>query len=369
MLTAKESIEQRRNESMFSAYAYHSTWLVSVVLLVFATLLLFAGMIIVHASDGLVVEDVRYDNYSNYTYQSGNNRVSLTASQSPGEEVPTGVMTVVNFHLSKTLKPPVYMQYRLVGFLQSFRRYRSSRDIKQLLQSPRDAGSDCFPYDRPRRCLRKQVAREVYFPCGAIAYSMFNDSIKLYKLGSVQGGNGGNGNGNQQLICDGGAFDVEGVANDVTHHCEKKGIALPGDIKFYNSAKKVTSDKIWHHDGQARGDIYKRSGFYCKEMGHKIPSVRDEDFIVWASLSLVDDFKKMYRIINITLDPGDYKLEINENYDVRSFRGEKHVVFVTRSWFGEKNPLLGILLAATGALSFVSCLGVVILRLTGTARK
>ncbi|XP_048469043.1 cell cycle control protein 50B isoform X2 [Rhincodon typus] len=80
----------------------------------------------------------------------------------------------IEFKVDKMLPGPVFMYYELVNFYQNHRKYGVSRDDDQLngdLKYLKEPSEYCFPFrwdgqDRP-------IA-----PCGAIANSMFNGTVK-----------------------------------------------------------------------------------------------------------------------------------------------------------------------------------------------
>lgn len=79
----------------------------------------------------------------------------------------------IDFELKKDFLGKVYMYYGLSNYYQNHRRYVKSRDDDQLLGRLSDTpSSDCEPFaysdDKP-------IA-----PCGAIANSLFNDSMKIF---------------------------------------------------------------------------------------------------------------------------------------------------------------------------------------------
>jgi len=72
----------------------------------------------------------------------------------------------------------VFLYYGLTNFYQNHRRYVKSRSDKQLYGDLESTPSDdCSPF-------LKNNESKIYAPCGAIANSLFNDTIKLqYKSG------------------------------------------------------------------------------------------------------------------------------------------------------------------------------------------
>ncbi|KAM7281627.1 cell cycle control protein 50A-like, partial [Ixodes scapularis] len=78
--------------------------------------------------------------------------------------------------LPEDFKEVVHIYYGLTRYYQNFRLYVQSRDDKQLLGEPRRSRSQCEPVARDAR------TGYVYYPCGAIANSLFNDSLRLKYL-------------------------------------------------------------------------------------------------------------------------------------------------------------------------------------------
>lgn len=72
----------------------------------------------------------------------------------------------------------VYIYYGLTNFYQNHRRYVKSRDDDQLLGEFRDdPSSDCIPFAYADDGNTKPIV-----PCGAIANSLFSDSLELVSL-------------------------------------------------------------------------------------------------------------------------------------------------------------------------------------------
>jgi hypothetical protein len=79
--------------------------------------------------------------------------------------------------------------------------------------------------------------------------------------------------------------------------------------------------------------------------------VENEHFIVWMRPSGLPYFRKLWGRIEDDLEKGDYKVQINSNYDVDDFDGEKWIVLSTANAFGGKNDFLGIAYIVIGCLS------------------
>ncbi|ORC88448.1 miltefosine transporter beta subunit [Trypanosoma theileri] len=358
---------QKKNcfERVFkSIYPRHSVCPVFVTLALLAVVFIPVGVVIIKVSDAVFEMSIRYDDVNNYQYRVGPSGVYPQEFEFNNSNFSTGARVRKSFSLLKSLASPIYLQYRIVGFHQNFRNYAGSRDLAQMEGDAYSVNDDCKPFRFPGEFHGNNIGG-IYFPCGTVAWSLFNDSMSLYRLplsGSADDSN--DIPDGAELVCAGYAFDTVGNSLEEGNLCKKKGIALPSDVYLFRSAKNVQSnDVLWANGGDpTSSNPYKEKGYYYGEPGHSIPAVTDEDFLVWASLSYMSDFTKMYRIITTDLLPGDYFIDILENFDVFSFSGEKHVVLMTRSWYGGKNSVMGILFLVMGCISFVLCISVIILQ-------
>ncbi|CAN8204616.1 unnamed protein product [Coccothraustes coccothraustes] len=239
----------------------------------------------------------------------------------------------INFTLEHAFESNVFMYYGLSNFYQNHRRYVKSRDDSQLNgdnSSLLNPSKECEPY---RTNEDKPIA-----PCGAIANSMFNDTLELYR-----------------------------IDNDtrIPITLIKKGIAWWTDknVKFRNPTgdgnnltalfQGTTKPVNWPKPVYMLDSEPDNNGFI------------NEDFIVWMRTAALPTFRKLYRLIERknnfqpTLQAGKYSLDIAYNYPVHSFDGRKRMILSTISWMGGKNPFLGIAYITVGSICFF--LGVVLL--------
>lgn len=238
------------------------------------------------------------------------------------------------FSLDQPFESNVFMYYGLSNFYQNHRRYVKSRDDSQLngdSESLKNPSKECEPYAR--------VEKTPIAPCGAIANSMFNDTLDLFY------------------------FDPNGTKIQIP--LMKKGIAWWTDkhVKFRNPGgndpnltavfQATTKPINWRKPVFELDTDPENNGFI------------NEDFIVWMRTAALPTFRKLYRIIQKknnmtpTLPRGNYTLEVTYNYPVRSFEGRKRMILSTISWMGGKNPFLGIAYITVGSVCFF--LGVVLL--------
>jgi len=215
-----------------------------------------------------------------------------------------GAVCNLTIHVTDKMDPPVYMYYRLENFYQNHRRYVKSRSDDQLkgkIVTSYSALTDCDPYIS---LGEKSDTSLLFNPCGLIAKSLFNDSFTMFD------------NKSAPVVL------------------RKDGIAWASDRdkKFKNPPANAPGIRL-------------------------IPDFEDEDFIVWMRTAGLPDFKKLYRIINVALEPGYYTVQVRSNFPVSSFSGKKHVVLSTTTWIGGRNPFLGYAYIVVGAICFV--LGIV----------
>jgi len=242
------------------------------------------GIGIVISSNEVIEVDVQYDNICD-----------------------VGQVCNITLNVPQDMKAPVYLYYRLENYYQNHRRYVKSRNDNQLrltasMKVPVYSDlTDCDPYIMMGD--DENNANNLYFPCGLIAKSVFNDTFSLW-------------NGDTPILL------------------RKSGIAWESDRekKFKNPPPGTPGYRT-------------------------IPDLEDEDFIVWMRTAGLPDFKKLYRIIDTDVPKGTYTVRVNSYYPVSSFGGKKHVVLSTTTWIGGKNPFLGYAYIVVGAICFV--LGIV----------
>jgi len=242
------------------------------------------GIGIVISSNEVVEVDVQYDNICD-----------------------VGQVCNITLNVPQDMKAPVYFYYRLDNYYQNHRRYVKSRNDNQLRLTASmkvpvyDDLTDCDPYIAIND--NTDDLNNLYFPCGLIAKSVFNDTFSLW-------------NGGTPILL------------------RKSGIAWESDRekKFKNPPPGTPGYRT-------------------------IPDLEDEDFIVWMRTAGLPDFKKLYRIIDTDVPKGTYTVRVTSYYPVSSFGGKKHVVLSTTTWIGGKNPFLGYAYIVVGAICFV--LGIV----------
>ena len=241
----------------------------------------------------------------------------------------------IDFELEEDWEGEVLMYYGLKNFYQNHRQYVDSRNEDQLKGDKIDYDDEekfkeatCEPF------VRNNETGNVYFPCGAVANSMFSDIISLHF----------EDNSKVKLIRTGIAWK-----SDKEYKFKNpEGVKSSNELQKWLEEQKLDKPRHW-----------KRNLWELDEDNWDNNGLNNEDLMVWMRTAALPKFRKLYRRIPDGLPKGKYYLDIEYNFEVASFNGNKSIVLTTQSVLGGRNLFLGVTYIVVGGLCTI--LGIVFL--------
>ena len=141
-------------------------------------------------------------------------------------------------------------------------------------------------------------------------------------------------------------FDYRKIIDPITK-CSDVG--LPANCKRYKDAKSGDYYLFFYPDDDTVQYLYET---YPRQIS-PIEGVTNEHFIVWMRTAPLPKFRKLYGKIHQNFRKGDnITFEVEANFEVRSFNGDKAIIISTLGPLGGKNSSLGISYIVTGCVGF-----------------
>ncbi|KAI8065393.1 CDC50/LEM3 family [Gilbertella persicaria] len=183
---------------------------------------------------------------------------------------------IVRFTVPISLQTPVFLYYRLTNFYQNHRKYVKSLSYNQLhgdVISAPEAASSCSP-------VGVAPDNKIYYPCGLIANSMFNDTFVVTLVNPAGG------------------------TTTTNMNFSEKDIAWPSDKKRLASTQMNPEDLVPPPNWQKRYP----NGYTADNI---FQPQEDEHFQVWMRTSWYPTFRKLYSALREgTLEAGTYEVNI-----------------------------------------------------------
>ncbi|XP_030059916.1 cell cycle control protein 50C isoform X1 [Microcaecilia unicolor] len=264
------------------------------------------------------------------TYSDSCSNCSKLRENSSNSE--KGCPCAVHFSLRESIQGDVFMYYSLINFYQNHRRYVISRDDQQLLgqnitNNHQALESKCAPFSTYSN-------GSIMAPCGAIANSMFNDTIQLYYHPNAFT-----------------PIEVPLLKTGNSWWTDK-------NVKFRNPKSDGNLPQAFA--GTSRPPYWQKPVYALDTTDEHNNGYVNDDFLVWMRVAAFPTFRKLYRrlsrIAEFTegLPQGNYSLNISYNFPVSKFRGKKQVILSTVTWCGGSNLFLGIAYTVSGAVTILA---------------
>ncbi|ODV60829.1 CDC50/LEM3 family protein, partial [Ascoidea rubescens DSM 1968] len=249
-----------------------------------------------------------------------------TADQNNDEDYDRQICRI-QFYLSNSINPPIYLFYKLTNFYQNHRKYVESYDLGQLkgkAVSKDDLDSRCDPLSTD------EETDKIIYPCGLIANSFFNDSFS-----------------NPILL---NPSNTNSNSPNITFNFSQAGISWSSDRSLY---KKTTYDieNIVPPPNWSK----KYPNGYTED---NLPDFStDEIFQNWMRTAALPNFMKLVgKNTTDSLPDGNYQIDIEMNYPVEIYGGKKYIIITSNSVIGGRNLSLGIAYIVLAALSLLFAL-------------
>jgi hypothetical protein len=290
----------------------------------------------------------------------------------------------LTFTLTQDLSSPLYMYYELTNFYQNHRRYVKSRNDAQCAGNAPGNASLATNCDPPTSFMTPRST--IYYPCGLIATSFFNDGFRVVAVNGVP--NSAVSMDSTQIAWSTDfnskfqnpttqmnmwdlyqyvwqTYDQMSCRDNATFAvvpCLKWGDLVPGAYgrgcaQCPDNATAVSEGGVpppggWKNFNYSAGFVGTPNALY---------GLRDQHFLVWMRSAALPNFRKLYGEIvpapGTTWKKGDtITINVTPNFEVQSYGGTKAIVISTATVMGGKSSVLGIAYLVVGSLCWALAL-------------
>mmetsp|Transcript_22877 Transcript_22877/g.77938 ORF Transcript_22877/g.77938 Transcript_22877/m.77938 type:complete len:411 (+) Transcript_22877:115-1347(+) len=304
--------------------------------------------------------------------------------------------------IAKDMEPPVWIYYQLDGFFQNHRRYIKSYDPHQLFES---ASPRTLTEELPACEPSVDMGGRVFYPCGLVARSLFNDSFAFAQRPSevtdwqhvsidsdaATVAWAADLNGKYKNVDPEAIEPRSGKANQVVMNmwilqnfppvkCEQRNFSggrplLPVVVA---TRREVVSQASQNGGGGNAGAVevqvpdcigymsgnpvcnFTRLGqpFACQDgyeqVSRKNWGIESGHLIVWMRVAGLPKFRKLWGKVNVPLKAGTVlRTHFVDNFPAKTFHGRKAIVLATTCSVGGRDDFLGYGFLSVGALCLI----------------
>lgn len=310
-------------------------------------LLLPLGIWSTHINSNVKEVRVRYDNLPECD-------LATTSSTSCNVLIP----------IPSDMSSPIYMYYELRNFYQNHRNYVMSRSDSQLRNangkgsSTPNLGVDCqalryfqdwnqhaeYPFQNN---VTEMLQEKTLYPCGLIAASFFTDTFPSARVTTeaiIEAAT-------STTIVGPRSYELQG------RNWESRGIAWDSDRSYRYRQRDL--DVARETRLNPRGLSHTPVRGLGSEHDMTLPSIEDEDFIVWMRVAPFETFAKLnHKILDRDFKKGEVlNVTVETRFDTKAFDGQKWIVLANVHALGSKNQFFSVAYLLVG--SIYACTGII----------